>query len=191
MIYDQKGHRKYLTIKEREAFIRATGRLRPEAQTFCLALAYTGARISEILALTPDRVDIEAGIIIIESLKKRRRGVFRAIPIPRHFLRRLEAVHGIAIAQSDSIQRTARIWSWSRTTAWALVKQIMRVAEVAPNQAMPKALRHAFGVGATQKNVPLNVVQKWMGHARIATTAIYADAVGEEERKFAERMWVS
>jgi site-specific recombinase XerD len=69
------------------------------------------------------------------------------------------------------------------------VKQTMQEIGIAQSQSMPKALRHAFGVGAIQKNIPLNIVQKWMGHSRIATTAIYADAVGEEERVFAERMW--
>ena len=71
------------------------------------------------------------------------------------------------------------------------VKQTMQSAGVAPSLSMPKALRHAFGVGATQKNVPLNIIQKWMGHSRITTTAIYADAVGDEERRFAQRMWTS
>lgn len=189
MIYDNTGRRKYLTISEREAFIGAVSRLRPEAETFCLALAYTGARISEVLALTPERVDMEAGVIIVECLKKRRRGIFRAIPIPAHFLRRLEIVHSISTAQSDSTRRTTRIWSWSRTKAWTLVKRSMQNVGVAPSQSMPKALRHTFGVGATQKNVPLNIIQKWMGHAHIATTAIYADAVGDEERSFANRMW--
>jgi len=189
MIYDNRGQRKYLTIKEREAFIGAVCRLRPEAETFCLALAYTGARISEILALTPEHIDAEAGIIIIESLKKRRRGVFRAVPVPTHFLARLEAIHSLRDAQSDPGRRTKRIWPWGRTTAWTQVKRIMGVIGAGPSQSMPKALRHAFGVGATQKNVPLNIVQKWMGHSRIATTAIYADAVGDEERALANRLW--
>lgn len=191
MIYDKTGRRKYLTTTEREAFIGAVRQLPPQAETFCLTLAYTGARISEILALTPERIDIEAGVVIIECLKKRRRGIFRAIPMPTDFLRRLEAVHNISAAQSDSTKRGARIWSWSRTKAWMLVKQSMQNVGVAPSQSMPKALRHTFGVGATQKNVPLNIVQKWMGHARIATTAIYADAVGDEERALAARMWTS
>ncbi|MAU61730.1 MAG: integrase [Parvibaculum sp.] len=189
MIYDNTGRRKYLTISEREAFIGATHRLRPEAETFCLALAYTGARISEILAVTPERIDIEAGIVIIESLKKRRRGVFRAVPLPAHFLARLEAIHGLREAQSDPGRRTARIWPWGRTTAWTYVKQTMQIIKVGSGQSMPKALRHAFGVGATQRNVPLNIVQKWMGHSRITTTAIYADAVGDEERSLAARLW--
>ena len=190
MIYDSRGQRKYLTIKEREAFIDAARRLQPEAETFCLALTYTGARISEILALTPEHIDTAAGIIIIESLKKRRRGVFRAVPVPTHFLTRLEAVHRLHESRSDPRRRSGRIWPWGRTTAWTLVKHIMRMIGVGSSQSMPKALRHAFGVGATQKNVPLSIVQKWMGHSRISTTAIYTNAVGEEERDMARRMWL-
>ncbi|MEQ8327793.1 MAG: site-specific integrase [Parvibaculum sp.] len=190
MIYDNRGRRKYLTVSEREAFIEATHRLRPKAQTFCLALVYTGARISEILALTPEHIDVEAGVIIIESLKKRRRGVFRAVPVPEQFFRRLVEIHDLHDAQSDPRRRIERIWPWGRTTAWMQIKQTMREIGVGPSQSMPKALRHAFGVGATQKNVPLNIVQKWMGHSRLSTTAIYADAVGDEERLLANRMWI-
>ena len=40
-------------------------------------LAYTGCRISEALALTADRVDLTANVIIFKSLTKRRRGVYR------------------------------------------------------------------------------------------------------------------
>lgn len=189
MIYDHMGRRKYLTIKERQAFIDATRRLRPEVQTFCLALAYTGARISEVLALTPERIDAEAGIIIIESLKKRRRGVFRAVPVPKRFLRQLEVIHELSAIQSNPTLRAERIWSWGRTTAWMRVKQTLQGVGIAPSLSMPRALRHSFGAGAIQKNVPLNIVQRWMGHSRISTTAIYADAVGAEEQVIAMRMW--
>jgi integrase len=34
-----------------------------------------------------------------------------------------------------------------------------------------------------------NMVQKWLGHAQLTTTAIYANAVGEEEQSIAARMW--
>ena len=100
-------------------------------------------------------------------------------------------VHNLSVVQSDPALRTARIWPWGRTTAWMRVKRTMQGIGVAPSQAVPKALRHAFGVGATQRNVPLNIVQKWMGHSRISTTAIYADAVGDEEHAFADRMWIN
>ncbi|WP_211337854.1 tyrosine-type recombinase/integrase [Blastomonas fulva] len=54
---------------------------------------------------------------------------------------------------------------------------------------MPKGLRHCFGVAAIQSQVPLNMVQRWLGHADMRTTAIYASAVGPEERSIAQRMW--
>ena len=53
----------------------------------------------------------------------------------------------------------------------------------------PKGLRHGFGINATVCGVPLNMLSKWMGHADIATTAIYADAMGPGEQDIASRMW--
>jgi hypothetical protein len=35
------------------------------------------------------------------------------------------------------------------------------------------------------------MLSKWMGHADIKTTAIYANALGEEQRAIAARMWDS
>jgi integrase/recombinase XerD len=32
-------------------------------------------------------------------------------------------------------------------------------------------------------------VQRWLGHASLRTTAIYADVMGPDERAFAARMW--
>lgn len=67
----------------------------------------------------------------------------------------------------------------------------MQKAGVGADLCKPKALRHAFAVEAGQKGVPLNIVQRWLGHARIETTAIYAGAIGDEERNLARRAWSS
>jgi hypothetical protein len=40
-----------------------------------------------------------------------------------------------------------------------------------------------------EKNVPMTTTQKWLGHAKLETTAIYQQAVGREEQAFAERLW--
>jgi integrase len=53
----------------------------------------------------------------------------------------------------------------------------------------PKGLRHGYGVHAISKNIPLNMLSKWMGHASLEVTAIYANALGEEQRNIAARMW--
>lgn len=182
MLYDLRGNRKYLTAAERRRFIQAAHRQSLPAEMFCLTLAYSGARISEVLSLRPRSIDLAAGVIAFESLKKRRKGVYRQVPVPQALLRRLR---GLPAGTDDE-----RLWSWCRTTAWKLVKEVMCDANVPTFCAMPKALRHAFGVtGVLEAKVPLNMMQKWLGHARIETTAIYADAIGPEERAIARRMW--
>ena len=55
--------------------------------------------------------------------------------------------------------------------------------------AMPKGLRHGFGVMASQACVPSRLVQRWLGHASLCTTGIYGDVVGAYERAFAAGMW--
>ncbi len=188
-LYDVEGNRKYLTQSERTAFLAAASRMLPEVSTFCLTLAYTGARISEVLALTSQRIDTSARIVIIESLKKRRRGVYRAVPIPLALIKELERVHGLRAATQDSDRANERLWCWSRTTAWSWIKTCMRLARIAGTPASPKGLRHAFGVGALQSGVPINLVRKWLGHARLSTTEIYTNAVGDEEHAIADRFW--
>lgn len=186
-LFDQHGHRKYLTPAERRAFLDAAEIAPEPVRTFCETLAYTGCRISEALELTADRVDLNDGVLVFESLKKRRKGVFRAIPVPPAFLTTLDQVHDLRTAR----RRDERVflWDWSRVTAWRRVCEIMDAADIAGAHATPKGLRHGFGVKAVTCNVPLNMAQKWLGHAQLSTTAIYADAVGSEEKQLAERMW--
>ncbi len=74
-------------------------------------------------------------------------------------------------------------------TAWRVVRAVMGEARLSGPQATPKGLRHGFGVAAVSAGIPLNVVQKWLGHANLTTTAIYANAVGAEEKDIAKRMW--
>lgn len=52
-----------------------------------------------------------------------------------------------------------------------------------------KGLRDGFGVNAIHRNVPLHLVQRWLGHANIATTTIYTEVIGPEEQEIASRMW--
>ncbi len=176
-LFGQSGKRKYLTINERQRFLDAASLSKPAIFTFCMTLAYTGARISEVLALAPDKIDFSAQLVVIESLKKRRRGVYRVVPVPTDLLALLNNTHGIKTSQQDIRQMHQRIWPWCRTTAWKHVKACMATADIVGTRACPKALRHSLGVSALQEGVPLNMVKKWLGHSRLETTAIYADAM--------------
>jgi integrase/recombinase XerD len=189
-LHTADGARKYLTAGERDAFLRAAEQAERQARTLCMTLAFSGCRLSEALALTADRVDLVAGVLIFESLKKRRSGLYRAVPVPPALLEALDLVHGIRERQSRRGKgRDERLWPWSRMTGWRAVHAVMDAAGLSGPHASPKGLRHGFGVAAVSAGIPLNLIQKWLGHAQLSTTAIYADAIGAEEQGIARRMW--
>jgi integrase/recombinase XerD len=188
-LYGSAGGRKYLNAAERQRFIESAQRAPPMVRLFCLVLRWSGGRISEVLALTPAAIDIESGTASIETLKRRKRGLVRQVPLPRDLLSQLNQVFRLRFRQRDPELAGARLWTWSRTTAWRRVKEVMATAGVTGTPAMPKGLRHSFGVNAFQASVPPHLVQRWLGHASLKTTSIYGDVMGPEERAFAERMW--
>jgi integrase/recombinase XerD len=190
-LYGSAGGRKYLNAAERRRFTESAQRAPPIVRLFCMVLRWSGARISEVLALTPAAIDIESGTASIETLKRRKRGLVRQVPLPRDLLSQLNQVFRLRSRQRDPELAGMRLWPWSRTTAWRRVKEVMAVAGITGTPAMPKGLRHGFGVNAFQASVPPHLVQRWLGHASLKTTAIYGDVMGPEERAFAERMWQS
>jgi integrase len=84
-LHTTTGARKYLTAEERGAFLRAAEQADRPVRTLCMTLAYSGCRLSEALA---DRVDLVVGVLVFESLKKRRSGIYRSVPVPRPCSRR-------------------------------------------------------------------------------------------------------
>lgn len=149
-------------------------------------LLHTGCRISEALALTPQSIERQAGFVAIRSLKKRKRAArMREVPVPVDLFDALAETHTLE-------KRDRRLWRFTRFRGWQLVKVVMRAASIAEGPHMTaKGLRHSFGIHAIRSGVPLNLVQRWLGHASMTTTAIYLDALGEEEREIAARMWAT
>eukprot|EP01030_Chromulinospumella_sphaerica_P017211 gene17211-17035_t len=180
-LFDAAGGRRYVCASEQRRFVGAARKAPAADRTLCLLLAYTGCRISEALELVPARLDEETGCVILRTLKRRKR-VFRAVPVPSFLMAEL-----IAVARNKEPEE--RIWPCCRQTAWRRVKSVMTIARLVGPQAMPKGLRHGFGIANAEQNVPPGLTQRWMGHARLETTAIYQHAVGSEERAFAERIW--
>lgn len=180
-LFDSTGRRKYLCEAELARFHSALRKTDPATRVFCQLIALTGCRISEALATTPRHLDIDAKRVIFRTLK-RRKVAFRAVPVPDSLMQDLSAL-AKGIADGD------HLWPWARQTGWRKIRAIMAMAEITGPMAMPKGLRHAYGIRAASKNVPPSMIQRFLGHADPATTAIYLDAVGREEREFAERMW--
>ena len=184
-LYSASGARKYINAEERQRFLQAADRQDAATRALCHMLAYTGCRLSEALALTTTSVQPSIRVIAIRSLKKRGRIVVREVPAPPALLDELLAL----AKKADVDNENAPIWTWHRTWAWTRMKTVMKEAGIVGLHASPKGLRHGFGVHAVHCGVPLNLVQKWLGHAKLATTAIYTNAVGPEEYAIAEKMW--
>ena len=85
-LYDTQGNRLYLSAEERTAFLAAARKRPPEERTIAETLTFTGCRISEALEITPRRVELDSGRVILRTLKKRRSDVYRAVPVPPAYL---------------------------------------------------------------------------------------------------------
>jgi integrase len=172
-LHTADGQRKYLTAGERDGFLREAERADRDVRTLCMTLAYGGCRRSE--ALTSDRVDLAAGVLVFESLKNAAWGFFAACPSPCPARRTRPGARDPGAA--------GPAWQRPRRAALALVAHD-RLAGGACGDAgrlldgvaaSPKGLRQGFGVATVTAGIPLNLVQKWLGHAQLSTT------VGAEE----------
>ena len=187
-LYTPRGERKYVNRTERRRVLQAMERLERERALFALLLAWTGGRVSELLAVRANSFQIDRNIVALPTLKRRKPHV-REVPIAPGLMAALAQQFKLKELQCDPETAHRRLWPMSRVTAWRVVKGAMLEAGIVGRPACPRGLRHGFGVGTLQASVPLNMVQKWMGHARMSTTAIYADASGDEEAAFAARFW--
>ncbi|MDO9527259.1 MAG: site-specific integrase [Gemmobacter sp.] len=195
-LYDLKGNRLYLNAEERAAFLSVARQRSARVRTLCETLHHTGCRPSELIEITPARIDLSSGTVTLRSLKKRqdcagaRKPVYRAVPVPPSYLDTLNTAHGIRQAQASRKLAHLPIWPLSRVRVWQIVKDVMIEAKIADAaHRSPKGLRHAFGINAVVNGIPLHMLQKWMGHAQLSTTTIYANAIGKEEQDIAARMW--
>lgn len=178
-IYDEAGRRKYLSAAEHSRFLAVADHHSFERRALLYLLAYTGCRVSEALALRVDQFDPDRQSLTFRTLK-RRRCAYRAVPVPAAVADMLSHLAG---------RSGERFWQVHRSTAWRWVKAAMARAGVLGPMACPKGLRHGFGTRAAGKNIPLPLIQRWMGHAQLTTTAIYLHVVDDEERVLASRMW--
>ena len=184
-LYNEQSERLYINAEERARFLAVAETKAPHVRALCLTLFYTGCRLSEARELTFASIQPNARLISFRSLKKRGKHHIREIPVPKR----------LVDAFTDLPRKLGQpIWAShgspiSRVTAYRWIKQVMIEAEIMGPQATAKGLRHGYGIHAVRSGVQLHMLQKWMGHANMVTTAIYANAIGDEELEIADRMW--
>src|ERR1700748_1721595 len=123
-LYGAGGERKYLNREERGRVLAAAEKLDEAPCLFTLVLAWTGARISEILALTPSSFQLDTSVVTIVTLKRRKFTV-REVPIPPWLSARLDRHFGLRRMQRGEHSAQQRLWRWHRVTAWRHVKHAM------------------------------------------------------------------
>ena len=140
-----------------------------------LELAYaSGLRVSELLGIETAHLDLsERTVTVIGKRDKQRAVPFgrAAEQAVREWLER-----GRPILARDARVRTvfvnARGGSLSRMGFWKILRGHARAAGLG-TRVHPHALRHSFATHLLQGGADLRVVQELLGHASVATTAIY------------------
>jgi integrase len=160
---------KFLTTEERErleSFLKA--RIDTDTRNVALILTalHSGARASELLALTWSNIDLKSGACKIQTIKQKANKlgikpiVWREVALPSHVRKALTLLK----AQSPekpfklSYSRLAEVWNMYR-----------------PNGKVFHSLRHTFAMRCYEKTKDIRFVQKSLGHVSITNTQIYTD----------------
>jgi site-specific recombinase XerD len=157
-----------------------------------LALLYnTGGRIQEILNLTPNAVRLEPPEQV-QLLGKGRKA--RTCPL---WPETAELLAALLRRQPRELDEPIFANRYGRPLGASGVryrlKQYVReaaklVARLADKRVSPHTFRHTAAVHLVAAQVDVTVIQSWLGHARLDTTALYAQANLETKRKAIEQV---
>lgn len=137
-LYSQRAERKYLNRAERERALRALNSLALDRPLFAQLLAWTGGRVSEVLALTACTFQLDEGIVSIVTLKQRKVSV-REVPLPPSLMDALNEFFDLRRLQQGS-GSLLRLWPFCRMTAWRFVKEAMKPRQGGGSASMPEGL---------------------------------------------------
>ncbi len=180
------GQRKFLTASERVQFITHAQKLSAPAKTFCLMVAHTGCLISEAVKIECQHINFEKKCVHIQNSRKQNDGSERQVPLSDAFLDQLKMTQHFYLTEN---QKTQRLWSWTVRTGYRKIITVMKEAKIEGIHASPIGLRHGFGAYCVEKNIPLNYIQKWMGHSSVHHTCFYLTLLKKTEREIATKLW--
>ena len=127
----------------------------------------TGARRGEALKLKKEDFDVQNNVVKMVTLKRKKRLPIRSIPLHSD----LRDTY-LTYLNSHTIQNGELLFPMTKETVSAFFAEIGKQLGF---RVYPHKFRHTFAVKAILNNVPLNVVQKWLGHSSIFTTSIYTE----------------
>jgi integrase/recombinase XerD len=149
-----------------------------------LRLLYSsGLRVSEMVALNIDDVDLSSGYVRCIN----RNGRERIIPLDADAV---DALRGYVDTARISLVRrrdepalfvNRRGDRLTRQGFWLILKERARQAGL-PDDVTPQSLRHSFAIRLLHDKTDLREVQELLGHANITTTQLYTQHAERTER---------
>ena len=140
-----------------------------------LELLYaTGLRVSELVPITLDEINIRQGTVRVLGKGAKE----RLIPfgdVAQSWMNRYLAQGRPDIMRqrtSDEVFPTRRGSAMTRQAFWYAIKKYARLAEI-DSPLSPHTLRHAFATHLLNHGADLRAVQMLLGHSDISTTQIY------------------
>jgi integrase/recombinase XerD len=146
-----------------------------------LELLYaTGLRVSELVALSVDRINLTHGVVKVTGKGNKERLVplgDEAVIWVRRYLRegRRSLLHG---TQSDRVFVSCKSASITRQAFWYRVRRYAVRADIRGHLS-PHTVRHAFATHLVNHGADLRVVQMLLGHSDLSTTQIYTHVARE------------
>lgn len=166
-----------LTSEEVELFLaqpERTGRKGFRDRAMLELLYASGIRVSELIALELEDLNLEKGVLRCES-----KGRERQIPLYSAVTRTLtEYVRGVRPQLLQGKEEQALFVNMngermSRQGFWKLVKYYQQKAEIG-KEITPHTLRHSFAAHMLENGADIHAIQSMMGHADISSTQIYS-----------------
>lgn len=143
----------------------------------------TGARVSEVLALTVDDVTDNTGVLMVHGKGNKQ----RLVPVGTHAVDALDAylVRGrpvLATGKSHALFLNARGGALSRQSAWTVIKTAAARAGL-EKDVSPHTLRHSFATHLLEGGADVRTVQELLGHSSVTTTQIYTHVTADSLRQ--------
>jgi len=146
-----------------------------------LELLYaTGLRVSEIISLNMDDINLDASILIVRDDNNQ-----RVIPIGRKALKALAYYISNYRSNIEEGKEEPLFLNYSgkrltRQGFWKIIKQYTKKANI-NKDITPQTLRHSFAVHLIENGADIKTVQEILGHSDISTTQIYSFATNNKE----------
>lgn len=142
----------------------------------------SGLRISEALALAETDLDPQRGSVLMRHGKgDKRREIGMDTWAWEHLRLWLELRRELPVgALCCVIKGSTRGRPWSAAGARTRLREVAAEAGVRRRFA-PHQLRHAHAVEMAREGVPLNVIQRQLGHAHLGVTSIYLQGIDSAE----------